>query len=306
MPSTIELANAPCSWGVDFADHPRNPSWRKVMDEAVEAGFSAIDLGPVGYFPTDSSQLHDELCERNLHLSAGGLFDPFWNPDALAGILDKTRRTCKILKALKAPRLVIIDQVSSERGATAGRSSVARRLAGEDWDKMIAAIKQTARIARDEYGVASYLHAHAGCYIEFQDELDRAMGDLPPELVGLCVDTGHSAYAAMDPVSLIHRYSSRIGHIHLKDVNNKVYASCVEEGIDFFEAIARKIFCPLGEGVIDFAAVRDALSTVGFAGLAVIEQDVDPAGKASPVDDAKASFRFLRSLGFVSDATPSR
>jgi inosose dehydratase len=57
-------------------------------------------------------------------------------------------------------------------------------------------IAELARIAKGDYGVESTLHAHTGSYIEYEDELDRAMNDLPEALVGLCIDTGHAAYAA--------------------------------------------------------------------------------------------------------------
>ena len=45
----IKIGNAPCSWGVEFADDPRNPSWRKVLQENAEAGYTGIELGPVGF-----------------------------------------------------------------------------------------------------------------------------------------------------------------------------------------------------------------------------------------------------------------
>lgn len=295
----FRLANAPCSWGVDFADRPENPGWSRVLDEAAAAGFSAIDLGPVGYFPTDPVRLADELGRRDLRLSAGGLFDPLTDPHAFDAVVDKTRRTCAILRDLDAPRLVIIDRVSEERGATAGRSADAPRLPAADWKAMMQRIAELARIARDDYGVKSTLHAHAGCWIEYEDELDRAMNDLPDDLVGLCVDTGHAAYAGSDPVALIRRYGSRIGHMHFKNIDAAVHAACVADGTDFFSAIARGIFCPLGRGVVDFTEVRDALNAIGYSGIAVVEQDVDPAGDASPLANARESFGFLKSVGIA-------
>lgn len=297
--TSFRLANAPCSWGVDFADRPENPAWSRVLDEAAAAGFSAIDLGPVGYFPTDPVRLADELAIRNLKLSAGGLFDPLTDPRAFDAVVDKTRRTCEILRALDAPRLVIIDRVSDERGATAGRSAASRRLAAVDWKATMGRVAELARIARDDYGVKSTLHAHAGCWIEYEDELDRAMNDLPDDLVGLCIDTGHAAYAGSDPVALIRRYGRRIGHMHFKNIDAAVHAACVADGTDFFSAIARGIFCPLGRGVVDFTKVRDALQTIGYSGIAVVEQDVDPTSDAAPLTNARESFGFLRSVGIA-------
>ncbi|WP_049731432.1 TIM barrel protein [Rhizobium ecuadorense] len=297
MTVAYQLANAPCSWGVDFADRPENPAWTKVLDEAAAAGFSAIDLGPVDYFPTDPARLRDELSKRNLRLSAGGLFDPLTDERSFDAVVDKTRRTCSILEDLQAPRLVIIDCVSDERGRYAGRPADAPRLAPEDWKAMIRRIVELAKIAKNDYGVKSYLHAHAGCYIEYEDELDRAMADLPEDLVGLCVDTGHSAYAGIDPIALIRRYGNRIGHMHLKNIDKEVHAACVADKTGFFDAIARGIFCPLGKGVVDFVQVRDALDAIGYRGMAVVEQDVDPTGDASPLSNAKESHDYLASIG---------
>src|ERR1700694_1841585 len=133
MAAAYRIANAPCSWGIDFADRPENPPWRRVLDDVAAAGFTAIDLGPVGYFPTDPQRLADELSSRGLSLSAGGLFDPLTDPAAFPAVIEKTRRTCAILRALETPRLVIIDCVSRERGATAGRTGAAHRLDSQSW-----------------------------------------------------------------------------------------------------------------------------------------------------------------------------
>jgi inosose dehydratase len=299
MAPAYKLATAPCSWGVDFADRPDNPPWQRVLDEAAEAGFSAIDLGPVGFLPADPAVLERELAERGLSLSAGGLFDPLTDESAFPRIMNKTRRTCAILQALHAPRLVIIDCVSDTRGATAGRSGASKRLSADQWTATMSRIQQIAAIALNEFGVKSFLHPHAGSFIEYEDELDRAMDDLPSDLVGLCVDTGHSAYAGIDPTALIRRYAGRIGHLHLKNIDKNIYARCVAEHADFFTAVARGVFCPLGAGIVDFEDVRDALAAIAYTGVAVVEQDVDPAGEASPLANAAESLAFLRSVGMT-------
>jgi inosose dehydratase len=291
------VAAAPCSWGVDFANDPDNPAWPRVLDEAAAAGYDAIDLGPVGYFPVDAKRLADELASRGLSLSAGGLFDPLTVETAFPKILEKTRRNCELLRALGAPRFVIIDDISKARGKTAGRSAAAVRLDREEWAKMMQRIAEIARVAREDYGVTSYLHPHAGGYIEFQDEIDRAMNDLPADLVGLCIDTGHTAYAGMDPATLIRRYASRVGHMHFKNVDPKVLADCVAEGTDFFAAVTKGVFSLLSNGAVDFLAVRSALEAIDYDGFAVVEQDIDANTAKSPVDNARANQQFLAGIG---------
>ena len=39
---TIRIGNAPCSWGVEFPNDPRNPEWRTLQKECAEAGYNGI------------------------------------------------------------------------------------------------------------------------------------------------------------------------------------------------------------------------------------------------------------------------
>ena len=50
---TIRIGNAPCSWGVEFAQDPRNPAWRQVLQDCANAGYRGIELGPIGYMPEE-------------------------------------------------------------------------------------------------------------------------------------------------------------------------------------------------------------------------------------------------------------
>ena len=36
---TIRIGNAPCSWGVEFANDPRNPDWQTVLKDCAAAGY---------------------------------------------------------------------------------------------------------------------------------------------------------------------------------------------------------------------------------------------------------------------------
>ena len=42
---SMKVGNAPCSWGVDFADDDRNPPWETVLRECAAAGYRGIELG---------------------------------------------------------------------------------------------------------------------------------------------------------------------------------------------------------------------------------------------------------------------
>lgn len=95
--------------------------------------------------------------------------------------------------------------IHDERDYAAGHPDRAPRLDRETWDGMVANVHAIAQLAAERYGVRAVIHPHAGGYIEFDDELDRVAEDVPGEVVGLCLDTGHLDYSGMDPVE---------GHCH--------------------------------------------------------------------------------------------
>ncbi len=68
---TIRIGNAPCSWGVEFADDPRNPAWRQVLSDCAAAGYKGIELGPIGFMPEDPAILGEALADNGLELIGG-------------------------------------------------------------------------------------------------------------------------------------------------------------------------------------------------------------------------------------------
>ena len=92
---TILIGNAPCSWGVEFANDERNPAWTTVLDECAEAGYRGIELGPVGFMPEDPDVLGPALESRNLALIGGVVFRAFHDPEKWDDTLDGSVRTCK-------------------------------------------------------------------------------------------------------------------------------------------------------------------------------------------------------------------
>jgi inosose dehydratase len=63
--------------------------------------------------------------------------------------------------------------------------------------------------------------------------------------------------------------------------------------------VAAGVFCPLGEGVVDFEALRIALDEHGFEGWGTVEQDRLPTDTGSPARQAADSLRHLRTVGLA-------
>lgn len=295
---TIRIGNAPCSWGVEFANDPRNPPWRQVLRENAEAGYRGIELGPVGFMPEDPALLGDALAEHDLELIGGVVFRPFHDPDAWDDVLDGSVRTCKALVAHGAQHLVLIDSISPRRAPTAGRVSEAEQMDAAEWAAYRDRIAQVARMGAEDYGLTVGIHAHAAGFIDFEPELERLLDEIDEKILKICFDTGHHSYAGFDPVAFMKRYMDRISYVHFKDIDPKVKADVIARRTGFYDACAQGIFCNLGDGDVDFPNVRQVLLDAAFEGWCTVEQDCDPAGDTSPVDDARLNRGYLHSIGF--------
>ncbi len=291
----IKLASAPGSWGIEPPAHDGYPPWTRVLDEMAAAGYDGTELGPPGYLPS-GQELREALRSRGLQMPAGYLMEPLSSAAELDRILDVARSTCATLAAAGAQTLILIDGLTPGRSATAGRSEDAARLTAEDWSQLVRASEAVCGVAR-EHGLRVAFHPHAGTHVEFEDEVERMMDDLPAESAGLCIDTGHSLFAGIDPVALLRRHASRLVHVHLKDLDLDVLERCRREALSFEQSVAAGVFTPLGAGSIDLAAFARALHEAGYDGWATFEQDrvVDGIDEALP--DARASLEHLRRIG---------
>ncbi|MEM6666299.1 MAG: TIM barrel protein [Pseudomonadota bacterium] len=296
---TIRIGNAPCSWGVEFADDPRNPDWRTVLRENAEAGYTGIELGPVGFMPEDPELLADALAEYGQELIGGVVFRAFHDPDKWDDVLDGSVRTCKALAAHGAQHLVLIDSISPRRAPTAGRADAAEQMDQAEWAAYRERIEQVARLGAEQYGLTVGIHAHAAGFMDFEPELERLLDEVDERILKICFDTGHHSYAGFDPVDFMERHMDRISYMHFKDIDPVVKADVIARGTGFYEACGQGIFCNLGDGDVDFKAVRDVLLEAGFSGWCTVEQDCDPTlGGTNPARDAAVNRAFLASIGF--------
>ncbi len=295
---TIRVGNAPCSWGVEFADDPRNPAWRQVLKENAEAGYKGIELGPVGFMPEDPAELGDALAEFDQELIGGVVFRAFHDANQWDDVLDGSKRTIAALNAHGAKHLVLIDSISDRRAPTAGRWDAAEKMDDAEWAAYRDRIAQVAKMGTDA-GLTVGIHAHAAGFMDFEPELERLLDEVPEDILKICFDTGHHSYAGFDPVAFMEKWISRISYMHFKDIDPAVKADVIANTTGFYDACGQGIFCKLGLGDVDFPAVRQVLLDNGFEGWCTVEQDCDPTlGNTSPVDDARFNREYLQSIGF--------
>ena len=305
---TMVVTTAPACWGVDDVSNPHLPDWRLVLSEAGQAGYGGLELGPYGYMPLDVAVVSAELEKNRLCIVAGTIFDDLVAVRNRESLLRQTREICALITGLpkpavypgqrfEAPYLTIMDWGHDERDFSAGHSDRAPRLSPEAWAGMMDNIRAIARAAAP-FGVRPVIHPHAGGYIEFEDEIDRLVADIAPDLAGLCIDTGHARFSGMDPVATLQKYWDRIDYIHFKDIDQTVFERIMGKEIRFFDACAEGVMCPIGDGVIDYPAISAFLHAKGYAGYITVEQERDPRKASGSLEDVKKSRDYLKSAGF--------
>lgn len=305
----INICGAPCCWGVDDITNPNLPTWQRVVSEAHEAGYRAIELGPNGWIPTDDIELVTaELNKNDMAIVAGTIFDDMLSEENHQKLLEQVDGICKLITQLPAlpveegqrrptPYMTIMDWGHDERDYAAGHSDQAPRLDKQQWDQLVRHFRAIAERAKS-YGVRPVMHPHCGGYIEFGDEIDRLAMEIPNDLAGIVLDTGHLQYAGLDPVEWLRKYSDRLDYVHFKDIDPKVYDEVMKERIRFFDGCAKGSMCPIGQGMIDYKAVADVLAEINYNGYITIEQECDPRNVDNSLKNVKASVDFLKNIGY--------
>ena len=108
-------------------------------------------------------------------------------------------------------------------------------------------VHRAAELSRERGFVTSF-HPHAGSYIETPREVDALLEQMDTGLLGLCFDTGHTAFGGGDPLALLRDASELVNHVHFKDVDLELLARLQSEGKGLEEAWVAGVFCELGTG----------------------------------------------------------
>jgi inosose dehydratase len=297
----IRVANAPCSWGVIENVTGETSGYRKVLDEMAETGYAGTELGDWGFMPTDPDALRAELDARDLALV--GSFSTPWLQDAARHerSADDAVRIAKLLAAVGGPGTFIVlgndpygDPV---RGKNAGRITAEHGMTDEGWAVFARGADHVARRVRDEAGIRTVIHQHLGTLVESGPEVRRFLDATDPDLVGVCLDTGHWTFGTgQEPAEAVRELGDRIWHVHFKDCDPAVVAESRRLEWDGLTSTGHGVFCELGKGCVDFPAVLAALRGVGYDGWIVVEQDILP-GMGEPRESARRNREYLRSIG---------
>jgi inosose dehydratase len=299
LASRFKFASAPDSWGV--LDYP-GPSWEqsyeRMLDEMVLAGYAGTELGPYGFFPTDPELLKRKLLERKLSLLGSFVPVTLSDPASTAEMVEQIRKVGGLLAALGAQYLVLADAQSGERDKFAGRipADGSMSLDAEQWKQVARVVAEAATVA-NEFGLELVFHPHVSTYVETPEETERFFDATSSSAIGLCLDTGHCAYAGGDAAAEAEKYREILKFVHIKDVNESVLRMARQNQLNFEQAVEANVFTMIGQGSIDFPEFFRTLVRNDYSGWMVVEQDVKfDAVTIPPLQSISASLQYLRGV----------
>jgi inosose dehydratase len=263
----------PITWNnVDLTDLAPEVPAATVLDACVELGFEGVQLGRG--FP-GGDDLRAALRARNLRLAEVYAELPVTEDGPTDDALEIGRGRLALLHDGGGDALVAACRVGGGRESWAARGDdpAAPSFSEHGWRRLAGALGTLAAETR-RAGRAFAFHPHAGTFVETLDEIRRLAAATDPSRVAICLDAGHATVGGADAVALVAELGSRIGHVHVKDVDPAVLADLRTGRLpDFAAAIRARLFTELGRGMLDIDGLVDALETIGYGGWLMVEQD---------------------------------
>ena len=291
----LTIGVCPDQWGVWFPEDDKQVSWEVALDEMQQAGFSVMETGPFGYFPTDPVRLKDVMDEHGFRVVAG----TGWGVLHKAEAWDETERFSRAIAETHAAvgAEYVVHLPPMFRDEKTGAYTDERTLSTEAWNLYIANADRLGRIMKQDYGLQMVLHPHGDSHIETPEDIDRIFQATDPEYVGFCLDTGHIVYGGGDPMALARKYPERISYVHIKAMDPALVTQAHEEEWPFVKAVLAGCSVAPPAGLPDMGELIETLADLDKELYVVCEQDMYGCPKDYPLPTAVATRAYLASLG---------
>jgi len=258
----------------------------EAIDTIGELGFDGVDLIVLG--PRDITdywndatidRLKGQLERHKLEVAQFVLFQPVVegltsaDADERNRSLDNFEAGCRIGQKLGAPILNIVAPWARELQGPYGYLpryyEISDPKPGEkfhidiapdfDWDALWQTYIETTRACLEivrAHGMKLSIEHHTHCMIPDAVSFLRLWDAIQDPALGYNMDTGWTLSQREYPPVAIHKVKDRLMNLHVRDIDGRM-----------------RQFVPIGEGVMDFQAIVEALKTIGFQGYLSIEQD---------------------------------
>lgn len=294
--SKVKLGVMPTLWwNDDFLSIDIGITFEQCVSEMALAGFEGCSIGHK--YPKDPAALSAALQLRGLRVSEPWTSTYFTAHDMEETTLATFASSLEQIKAMGGTVMVVAEFGGAVHQLPMAVFANRPVFDDQQWEALCAGLNKIGGIAKSE-GMRLCYHHHMGTGVMTRADIDRLMGGTDPDLVHLCLDTGHIAFAGDDPLDLTKAYATRIGHVHLKDVRAEVVAEARDRHLSFQDAIEAGVFTVPGDGAIDFITILQTLADHEFEGWLMVEAEQDPA-RAIPLEYAFKARKYLREiLGF--------
>jgi sugar phosphate isomerase/epimerase len=130
---------------------------------------------------------------------------------------------------------------------------------GFDWEACWQTYIETTKACLERvkaYGLRLSIEHHTHCIIPDATAFLRLWDAIGDPVLGYNMDTGWTLSQREYPPLAIYKVKERLMNLHVRDIDGRM-----------------RQFVPVGEGVMDFQAIVEALKAIGFQGYLSIEQD---------------------------------
>ena len=288
---SIKIGVSPIAWSNDdFPELGGDTTLEQCLKETNEIGFSGIEAG--GKFPKNSNELIPKLEKENLKLCSGWYGSNLLKNTVKEEILIM-KKQLNLFKECNAPCMVVAEVSGSIQGEVKIPLSKRPILNSDEWKILYNRINEIGKYMEDN-GVPLAYHHHMGTVVQSQEDTERLI-DNTSDAVKLLIDTGHMMFAGGDFAKIAKDYSTRLHHVHCKDIRKEVLDVALKDDLSFIDAFFAGAFTVPGDGCINYNNFLKILKDSNYEGWLVVEAEQDPQ-KANPFEYGKIGFKHLKKI----------
>ena len=286
----VSLGIAPIAWtNDDMPDLGKENTFEQCVSEMALAGFTGSEVG--GKYPADTAVLKKALDLRGIRI-CNQWFSSFLISKPYEDTEKEFIKATDFLREMGAKVIGVSEQSYSIQGQMELPVWEGKYIMDDqEWKLLAEGLNKLGKIAKDK-GMTLTFHHHMGTVVQTEEEIDRFMEMVDPELVFLLFDSGHLSFAGIDPEKVLKKYVNRVKHVHLKDIRREMVEKSRNERWSFLKGVREGVFTVPGDGDVDFAPIFRILEEAGYEGWVVVEAEQDPA-KANPLEYAKKARAYI-------------
>ena len=286
----VLLGIAPIGWtNDDMPDLGKENTFEQCVSEMALAGFKGCEVG--SKYPKDAAVLKKALDLREIQV-CNQWFSSFLLTKPYEEVEKEFVAQLEFLKALGAKVIGASEQSYSTQGKLEQPIFEGKYVMNDDeWKRLADGLNKLGKVAKD-HGMTLTYHHHMGTVVQTEEEIDRFMEMVDPELVFLLFDSGHLSFAGIDPEKVLKKYVGRVRHVHLKDIRKEKVEEARKNSWSFLKGVREGVFTVPGDGDVDFAPLFKILEEANYAGWVVVEAEQDHA-KANPFEYALKARKYM-------------